>query len=252
MTVEVCTIKKIKKLTSAAFDLWVEAPKIAAEARPGQFVAVKCEGFTLRRPISLCEIDRAGLIRLVYEVRGDGTEWLSRQVEGESIDVLGPLGNGFELENTDRPVVFVGGGIGVPPLLAASRPFGGNADAILGFRSADAVILEDDFAQNCAVTLCTDDGSAGRKGLVADPLRERLEISPCAAVYACGPRPMLKAVAELCRKMGVPCFVSMEERMACGVGACLSCACKVKRGGKEQYAHVCKNGPVFDAEVIVW
>lgn len=241
------------------YDLWVSCPAIAAVAKPGQFVDIRCEGYTLRRPISICKIDRDKAIRLVFVVKGGGTEWLAARREGETLDLLGPLGNGFDV-SAPGSAVFVGGGIGVPPMLEAADATiknGGKATVILGFRSADAVILTEDFKNcGCEVRLATDDGSAGHHGFVTGLLKERLLESPCSAVYACGPRPMLKAVAELSEKMGastgIPCFVSMEERMACGVGACLGCACKVKENGREHYQHVCKNGPVFDSRKVVW
>lgn len=247
-------IKSKINIAKGIYDIWVDCPQIAAESKPGQFIDVKCEDFTLRRPISICDIDaQNGAIRLIFEVRGAGTAWLAEKNAGDSIDLLGPLGNGFSLGKTDRPAVFVGGGIGVPPLLGAAIPFGGNATAILGFRSADAVILKTDFEKaGAAVTLCTDDGTAGFHGLVTSPFEQRLNDAPCSVVFACGPKQMLKAIAQICEKRKIDCFVSMEERMACGVGACLSCACKVKSEGREKYLHVCKNGPVFNASTIVW
>jgi dihydroorotate dehydrogenase electron transfer subunit len=248
-----CRILSKKQIAGGIYDIWVDYPAAAA-VKPGQFVNVKCDGFTLRRPLSVCEADREnGRLRLVFEIRGEGTAELAQAEEGGSLDILAPLGNGFNLGRTDRRAVFVGGGIGVPPLLDAAKPFGGNADAILGFRSAGAVILKEDFNKFCgSVTLVTEDGSAGEKGLVTAPLTRRLDAAPCGVIFACGPRPMLRAVAGEAAKRDIPCFVSMEARMACGVGACLSCACRVNMSGKEQYLHVCKNGPVFDARRIVW
>lgn len=254
MVVEKNGIISKSNIAKGIFDIWVNCPKIAEEAKPGQFVGVKCDNFTLRRPISICEIDAEnGSLRLVFEIRGVGTEWLANKNVGDCIDLLGPLGNGFMISKTDKPAVFVGGGIGVPPLLAAAEPYGTNATAILGFRSANAVILDKDFEnQGAAVTVCTDDGTYGFHGLVTTPLNERLAAAPCSVVYACGPKPMLKAIAALCDEKNIPCYVSMEERMACGVGACLSCVCKVKFEGREQYFHVCKNGPIFNAKMIIW
>lgn len=254
MVVEDCVIVSKENVSKGIFSIWVSCKGLAKQARSGQFVDVKCDSFTLRRPISICEIDAENdQIRLVFEIRGQGTEWLAGKNAGECIDLLGPLGNGFPVDNTDAPAVFVGGGIGVPPLLSAAKQYGENAAAILGFRSANAVILEKDFKKSgAAVTVCTDDGTYGFHGVVTVPLEERLSKKDYAVVYACGPKPMLKAVADLCSKNGIKCYVSMEERMACGVGACLSCACKVNNGGGEHYKHVCKDGPVFDASTIVW
>ncbi len=254
MVVEKCVILSKKNIAKGIFDIWIECPKIAYEAKSGQFVDVKCDNFTLRRPISICEIDsKKGRLRLVFEIRGEGTEWLAGKNAGECLDLLGPLGNGFMPAKTDRPAVFVGGGIGVPPLLEAAKSYGSNATAILGFRSANAVILDKDFKnQGADVTVCTDDGTYGFHGVVTIPLKQRLENAPCSVVYACGPKPMLKAVANTCEEKSIPCFVSMEERMACGVGACLCCATKVNFEGREQNFHVCKNGPIFNAKMIVW
>lgn len=241
------------QLAPGIYDIWVDYPD-AVSAKAGQFVDVKCDSFTLRRPISICEIDREnGRLRLVFEIRGEGTAWMAQQKPGDALDILAPLGNGFELCDTSSKAIFVGGGIGVPPLLEASKPFGGNPDVILGFRTAGAAILADDFAQNgCRVTLVTEDGSAGEKGFVTLPLACRLGESPCDVIYACGPIPMLRAVAAEAAKRDIPCYVSMEARMACGVGACLGCAVKTIVDGREQNQHVCKNGPVFDAKRIAW
>ena len=240
------------EIAKGIYDLWVEYPE-AAKAKPGQFVSIRCGAHLLRRPISICEIDgENGRLRLVFEVRGEGTKELAECEAGDSIDILAPLGNGFNLGNNARRAVFVGGGIGVPPLLEAARHFGKNADAILGFRSAGAMILKSDFEKYCgSVAIATEDGSAGEKGFVTPAFCRRLD-SPCDVVFACGPRAMLRMVAQEAIKRSIPCFVSMEEHMACGVGACLSCACKGIYEGKEQYLHVCKHGPVFDAKRIVW
>lgn len=246
-------ILTVNKLNSAAFDFTIEAPEIAERAKAGQFVNILCDGKTLRRPISLCGIDKSkGTIRIVFEVRGEGTLWLSERKEGDIINVLGPLGNGFPADEKYENVVFVGGGIGVPPLLETSKVYGKKADAILGFRSKSALILEDDFKEVCEnVYVTTDDGSYGHHGFVTDILKERLE-KPCDAVFACGPGPMLKNVAAMAEAKGIPCFVSLEERMGCGIGACLVCACKTKEKDGEHYRHVCKNGPVFDSREVVW
>lgn len=235
------------------YDFTVEHAEMAARALPGQFLHIRCAGSLLRRPISICDIDGAR-VRFVVEERGEGTAWLAGVRAGETLDILGPLGQGFELGDTTQPVVFVGGGIGVFPLLAACKPFGAQATVLLGFRSADCVSLDADFrAAGADVRLATDDGTCGHCGLVTDLLLARLQERPCATLFACGPRPMLKAVAEAARQHNIPCQVSMEERMGCGVGACLVCACKTRRAdGSETYAHVCKDGPIFKAEEVVW
>ena len=148
----------------------------------------------------------------------------------------------------------VGGGIGVPPMLQTAKHYAGNVTAILGFRDAGKIVLTQDFEKyGVRVMLATDDGSAGHHGLVTDLLRQRLEEEKPDIVYACGPKVMLKFVAQMCAQYGVRCEVSLEERMACGVGACLGCATPIRReDGSVTYLHVCKDGPVFDAERVVF
>lgn len=250
MTVCSAPVLARRELAPGIFDFTIHCPAMAAQAVPGQFVNIAVPGHTLRRPISICGIDSAaGTLRLVMEVRGEGTQLLSQVGEGQTLDVLGPLGHGFALLEPDKRAIVVGGGIGVPPLLAAASHYGKNAVACLGFRGAGAVILGEDFAQaGVAVHLATDDGSLGHHGLVTNLLAVQLDSAPTAIVYACGPKPMLGAVAALCAQRGVRCQVSMEERMGCGVGACLVCACRMKTDdGSTAYRHVCKDGPVFEA-----
>ncbi len=250
-----CRVISMREIAATTFDLTVEAGEMAAKAAPGQFVHVMVPGKTLRRPISICDVNAEEKnLRLVFQVRGEGTRWMAGVREGETLDLLGPLGHGFSLGDTSRRVVFVGGGIGVPPLLAAARRFGANAEVILGFRSASAAILQRDFEQaGCRVSLLTDDGSLGEKGFVTARLEQALAEDDVQEVFACGPTAMLKRVAALAAKAETACQVSLEERMGCGVGACLVCACKTKRadamGG---YSHVCKDGPVFRAEEVDW
>lgn len=246
----------VKKTACArqTYDVTVLCPDIAKTASPGQFVHIRCPGVTLRRPISICQVDaQRGTVRLVFEVRGRGTAELAQLGEGELMDLLGPLGHGFEILPGARAIA-VGGGIGVPPMLEALRSYGENGTAILGFRSANAVILEEDFLQNGnQVRLATDDGTRGTKGFVTQLLKEQLEQQRPDIIYACGPTPMLKGVAALAQQYGVRCQVSLEERMGCGVGACLVCACKTLReNGYEGYSHVCKDGPVFEAQQVVF
>lgn len=241
------------ELCPGIYDLWLEAPDIAQGALPGQFVDILCEGHPLRRPISLCDADPArGLVRLVFQVRGEGTAWLAHRLVGEFLDILGPLGHGFDLSLTaGAGALFVGGGIGVPPLLFAARRFEGPASAALGFRSASAVLLKDDFeTAGMSVLLATDDGTAGFHGLITVPAERLLQKGGIGAVYACGPLPMLKAVKTLAKQYSVHCQLSMEQRMACGMGACLCCAVAVNERGTHRFRHVCKDGPVFDAEKL--
>ncbi len=249
--VKLCEILKKSEIAPGIFDVTVRAGEIAAAAQPGQFAHLLAPGKTLRRPISICEIDRgAGTLRFVFQVRGEGTDLLSQFDVGDAYDILGPLGNGFQLGDTSRRALFVGGGIGVPPLLEAAKAFGKNAVAVLGFRNRDAVILKEDFERyGCKVLIATDDGSAGFHGLVTDCMKDE----PADVIFACGPGPMLRAVCAVAEGRGIPCQISLEERMACGIGACLGCACRLRReDGTAFFGHVCKDGPVFDYQTVVW
>ncbi|MEG0979565.1 MAG: dihydroorotate dehydrogenase electron transfer subunit [Oscillospiraceae bacterium] len=246
-------ILKKEKLNNAAFRFTLKSEVISTIGIAGQFVHIKCGENLLRRPISICRFDRnRDCIEIVFEVRGEGTKWLSRREEGELLDVLGPLGNGFEINNEGR-VLVIGGGIGCPPMLGVAEELDEKCDAIIGFKNIESSILVKDFINMCEdVTIVTDDGTLGEKGFVTDPLKKAVESKTYSTIYACGPTPMLKAIAEIAKQNGIECFVSLEERMGCGIGACLVCACKTKHGNSEKFTHVCKDGPVFRAEEVVW
>lgn len=240
-----------KTLAKDIYSVTVKAPEAVKAAKVGQFATITAEGFMLRRPISICEIDREnGTLRFVFEVRGKGTEQIARINTGDTMDILAPLGNGFRIPDGKR-VIAVGGGIGVPPLLGIAKNAGELCTAVLGFRSYEKIILAEDFkAYGSKTIICTDDGSVGIHGVVTQPLAEELDKGEVGAVLACGPEPMLKAVVKLCLERNIPCQVSMEQRMGCGVGACVGCTCVLDRGGKDYYARVCKEGPVFDAKEV--
>ncbi len=229
-------------------------PAVAENAKPGQFVHILPKGFGLRRPISIAGIDpEQGTLRLVFAVRGKGTDVLAGLNKGDLMDMIAPLGHGFTLYPEASHAVLVGGGIGVPPMLPLAAYYGAKATAISGFRSFAQVILQADLEACGARTVCcTEDGTAGTvKGFVTAPLEELLT-EGADIVYACGPVPMLKAVAQVCGRMGAACEVSLEERMACGIGACLGCATRIRKADGEQFLHVCKDGPVFKAEEVIW
>lgn len=237
-----------EEIARGIFDMRVKNDVIAPLARCGQFAHVYVPSKTLRRPISVCD-SNDGVMRLVYQVKGEGTKLMSEMKKGDSVDILAPLGNGFKIEKGKR-YCLVGGGIGAPPMLCTAKQTE-NPLVITGFRSSDLIILQDDFkAAGAELVLTTDDGSAGIHGFVTDILKER--INDFDEVCACGPYPMLKAIAGLCKESGKPCQVSLEERMACGIGACLVCAVKVRKNGEEIMQHVCKDGPVFNAEEVVF
>ena len=251
-SVELCKITERKQLNNTTFDYTVSAPKISQIAACGQFANILAEGKFLRRPISICEIDKqAGALRFVFEVRGEGTKLISQKLIGEYLDIFAPLGNGFTpLKNAEKAVV-VGGGIGVPPLLQTAKEYGGKAVAILGFANSERIILKEDFEAVCEKTVvATDDGSYGHHGFVTDPLSQLLADEKVDIIHACGPMPMLRNVSKIAAQHGVPCLVSLEERMGCGMGACLVCACKIKTADGTTYKHVCKDGPVFDSREV--
>ena len=223
-------------------------------AGPGQFVHVKCgEGLLLRRPISVCSCQEDvpnDFIAIAFEVRGDGTRWLAQRKVGDTLDVMGLLGNGFSIKPKGR-YLLVGGGIGIPPMRGCAQATEGRSTAILGGRSKDKIILQSCFNDECAkVLVATDDGSLGHHGFVDALVRQELEQDKnYDGVLACGPKPMLRNVANVAQEFGIPCQVSMEERMGCGVGACLVCACDMADGSRK---HVCKDGPVFDSREVNW
>ncbi|MCD8220019.1 MAG: dihydroorotate dehydrogenase electron transfer subunit [Ruminococcus sp.] len=251
------TLAPILKKESLAANIYrfvLSCPSLVESAVPGQFIHILPPSLSLRRPISICEIDqKRGTLTIVFEVKGEGTRKLSELSVGNTMDVLGPLGNGFTLLPPEKHVILVGGGIGNPPMLSLAQIYRENAIAICGYRSAAAVTLQDAFRTTGAETiLCTDDGTAGRRALVTEPLQELLSNGTYDMVYACGPRPMLKFVAKAAQKAHALCEVSIEERIGCGIGACLVCACQLEREGKTVMGHVCKDGPVFRAEEVVW
>ena len=253
-----CGIISRTMLNDAAISLTLEAGDMVRTAfrAPGQFVHIKCgHSRLLRRPISVCscqagEGDAPDRLTVVFEVRGEGTAWLAGRREGQSLDVMGLLGNGFPMEREGR-YLLVGGGIGVPPIRGCAQYTAGKSTAIVGFRSKEKAILLDHLEEECAkVMVATDDGSLGYHGFVDALVRQELsEDKNYDAVLACGPKLMLRNVAKVAQEFGVPCQVSMEERMGCGVGACLVCACDMKDGSRK---HVCKDGPVFDSKEVDW
>jgi len=254
MIQETAPILGRRQLAPGVYKYLLSAPGIAKTAQAGQFVQVSAPGFFLRRPISICRADPRGTLVLVLEVRGQGTAALAGLGSDGCLDLVGPLGRGFRLAAPGAKAVLVGGGIGLPPLCQAAAHHGANAAVFAGFRTAGAVILGDEFAAlGASFAVATDDGTAGYRGLVTDLAEQHLKARRADVIYACGPAPMLKAAAALARKYGVACQVSLEERMACGMGACLGCACALlDEKGQQHYGHVCKDGPVFDAERVVW
>jgi len=246
-----CEIIENTLLTDAVYSITVVSRELARESAAGQFIHIKCgEARLLRRPISISCV-RGDKVNFVFEAKGKGTQWLSERDPGHKLDILGPLGNGFTMP--EGKLLIVGGGVGTPPMLFAAESAKNSVTAILGFRDAGRVILVDEFKAVCDnVYVTTDDGSVGIHGAVTKPLDELIKSGEYETVMSCGQIPMQKAVAEMCGQYGVPCQVSLEERMGCGVGACLVCACATISNGIEQMSRVCVDGPVFDSRQVVW
>lgn len=254
---ETMTVVSQKQIGTGIYDLTIQTKEIAAAAKAGQFVSVYSNDASklLPRPISLCGIDRkAGTLRLVYRVTGEhtGTEEFSRLQAGDTMKIMGPLGNGFTVEK-GRKTFLIGGGIGVPPMLQLAKEMkdaGENFQIVMGYRDAGTFLL-DEFKEQGESFVATEDGSVGTKGNVLDAIRENhLDAD---VIYACGPTPMLRALKAYAEEQNMTCYVSMEERMACGIGACLACVCN----STEKDAHsnvknkrICKEGPVFNAKEV--
>ena len=232
--------------------LVVEAPKLAAQSRPGQFAELATDGATLlRKPISIAMADKAnGTLTFVFRVIGKGTEHLGNLKPGNALDIIGPLGNGF---NTDcEKALLVGGGVGTPPLFFLASKLkeeGRGVSLVLGARDKDDLLLLDEFSGiGVEPAVATDNGSKGVKGTVVTALEEKAAWDTDTKLYACGPLPMLKALAVFAEQKGLGLEVCMEAYMGCGMGVCVGCTVPTAEGMKR----VCKEGPVFNAKEIVW
>lgn len=249
---ETATVVFQERLAAGIYSMWLQTEEIVGMAVPGQFISMYPNDGSklLPRPISLCEIDKEKKqLRVVYRVTGEGTgtEQFSQLKAGDTIDILGPLGNGFPLEEgKGKKAVLMGGGIGVPPILELAKQLDcEQKQIVVGYRDAET-FLREEFEANGEVYISTEDGSVGTKGNVMDAIREHA--LDADIIYACGPTPMLYAIKRYAEEKNIVCYISMEERMACGIGACLACVCQSKE--KDHHSNVnnkrvCKDGPVF-------
>ena len=242
-----------KEISKNIFDMWI-ATDLADQAKPGQFIGVypKDKSTILPRPISICEIDKAKkALRIVYRIAGAGTTEFSTYQAGDEVAILGTLGNGFPLDaGKDKKVFLIGGGIGVPPILEMAKQMDADKSILLGYRDGD-LFLKEDFDAYGKVYVATEDGSVGTKGNVIDAIRENGLTAD--AIFACGPTLMLRALKAYAQEQGMDCYLSLEERMACGIGACLACVCKsmdVDEHTNVNNKRICKDGPVFAADEI--
>lgn len=243
-----------KQIAPNIFDMSISASEIVKYAKAGQFVNLypKDSQTLLPRPISIAEINlEANSLRLIYAVVGKGTDEFSKLKVGDKLKITGPLGTGFDINIDLTEHVIIAGGIGTPPMLELAKNLKGNIKAYLGFRTNP--ILVDDFKNlGVEVHIATDDGSVGFKGNNIDLLKQ--ENPKAQMYYACGPKVMLKAAAKWAEENNLLLQVSMEERMACGIGACVGCVCKTKVKGSDEWQHtkVCTNGPVFWSNEVIW
>ncbi|ABR50289.1 oxidoreductase FAD/NAD(P)-binding domain protein [Alkaliphilus metalliredigens QYMF] len=236
------------------YKMVLSAEEIVKSAKVGQFVNIHCKypGSLLPRPISICEIDpEFNTLTLVYAVLGKGTKALSQMMVGEEVEMIGPLGNGFMIPEDAKDHIVIGGGIGTPPLLELVKQLKGNIEVYLGFR-CHPILVKTFEKYGAKVYVATEDGSVGTKGNVMDILKERKHKADM--IYSCGPKSMLWAVAKWAAEQEIKAQVSMEERMACGIGACVGCTCKTKKKQDQDWQNkrVCKDGPVFWSDEVIW
>lgn len=249
-------IRRNDKIAHQIYSMTLKSLFISQRAKPGQFIHLLCGreyGALLRRPFSLSNIDKKkNEITIVYRLQGKGTQSLCERRPGEKIHALGPLGHGFTLDPSYKNVAIVGGGMGTAPIVEIIRYYREKSRVYLGFLE-EPILVEEIQKYTKDIEVFTEAGSAGKKGLVTQALAKQWRENPPDIVYTCGPRPMMKAVAKICEELNLPCQASMEERMGCGIGACLTCSCKTKKKEqKNSYTRVCKEGPVYWGREIDW
>jgi dihydroorotate dehydrogenase electron transfer subunit len=228
--------------------IWLEAPEIAAIAQPGQFVMVRCgEDTILRRPLSIHRVDGKN-IALLFSVVGKGTYWLSQQKAGDTIDIFGPLGSGYSIQSSSQKLLLLAGGVGIAPLYFLAQEARGIERSVTILHGASTIshLYPEDMPRGIKIDIVTEDGGKGQKGLVTDLIPKY--IAEADQFFACGPLPMYKTMAQMPELKGKPVQISLEIMMGCGVGVCYGCTIKTRSGLKQ----VCKDGPVFELEDIIW
>ena len=249
---EIAVVDSQTQLSEGIFDMWITTENVAKEAVPGQFISVytKDASKLLPRPISICEVN-GNKLRIVYRVAGSGTAEFSAYEAGEKIHILGPLGNGFPLDNMEgKKAILIGGGIGIPPMLELAKQLKCEKEIVLGYRSADT-FLDKELSALGNVTIASDDGSIGTHGTVIDAIKANNITGD--VIFTCGPTPMLRAIKAYAAENNIEAWVSLEEKMACGIGACLACVCKSTEVDDHSMVHnkrICKDGPVFNATEV--
>ena len=243
-----------KNICDNIYDMKIKSPDIVKYAKAGQFINLYTNNNKniLPRPISICEIDyKKSIIRLIYQVIGEGTEFFSKlDNTKDNIKVMGPLGNGYKILNAQKNVL-IGGGIGIPPLLQLAKEIKGEKYVFLGVKKTP-ILVEEFKNTGATVYIATDNGSEGFKGNVIELVKNIN--TKTDTIYACGPNIMLKAVSDLAKNLNINAQLSLEEKMACGIGACVGCAIKIKKSEKLDWTNlkVCKDGPVFFSNEVIW
>ncbi|NLP46892.1 MAG: dihydroorotate dehydrogenase electron transfer subunit [Epulopiscium sp.] len=249
-------ILKNIEIAQNVYKMDLQVGEMVKKIQPGQFINLYCNQGQrlLPRPISICQVDeKREILTIVYGVVGKGTREFAQYQSQDKVDIIGPLGNGYDELKKEQHSILIGGGLGVPPLVELAKRLSGNVEVYLGFRSDP--FLVDTFKQYTnQVYVATDDGSYGYKGTVLDLLNQKKHVKEQAMIYSCGPKPMLKNIVKWAKEKQYPIQVSLEERMACGVGACVGCVCKIQNveTGEWEYRRVCKDGPVFNGREVVW
>ena len=256
MKKDIATIISQNEISTGIYSLWIST-NISQEAKPGQFIEIypKSDSLLLPRPISICEINKDNnSIRIVYRIAGNGTKEFSQYNSGDNITIVGPCGNGFPIDLAkDKSVFCIGGGIGIPPMIGTAQALldvSKKTTLISGYR--DELFLDEEAKKCGDLYVATEDGSAGSKGNVLNAINDNKLTADI--IFACGPMPMLRALAEYARNNNIECYISLEERMACGVGACLGCITKTKHvddHSKVKNTRICTEGPVFNIEEVM-
>lgn len=250
-----------EEIADNIYQMEIASSEVVEKARAGQFVHVKCSADSsrlLRRPISICRINKEiKCFNIVYRIQGEGTKDLSKRIPGDTLDYLGPLGNPFSLDERNNTIMVVGGGIGIFPLLCLlEQSKAKNKIALLGYKREKDIILAEEFIKYSKVVIVTDDGSnkEGHKGFVTDILKEQIELNKPNIVYTCGPTVMMKKVGDIAYQQALPCQVSIEERMGCGIGVCKCCPVKIWNFDDNawHYKQACKEGPIFWSDEVVF
>lgn len=241
------------KLSEGIYDMWIST-ELALGAKPGQFICLytKDASALLPRPISICEVDKdRQALRIVYRIAGKGTTEFATYQAGDSVEILGSLGNGFPLDKGQGKKVFLmGGGIGIPPMLQLAKELDADKQIVVGYRDSQT-FLKEDLEKYGKVYIATEDGSVGTRGNVMNAIAE--SGIQADVIYACGPMPMLRAIKKYAEEQGIEAYISLEEHMACGAGACLGCVVKTREVDHHSHVHnarICTDGPVFEAKEV--